>query len=70
LIDAISTLPEWLKGAGRFALALPFTYHTFNGVRHLSWDLGKFLTIKGVYATGYATIAATFLSSAYLAFFF
>lgn len=40
----------------KFTLAFPFAFHTVNGVRHLFWDLGKFLTIKEVYATGYAML--------------
>lgn len=43
-------------GALKFALAFPFAFHTVNGVRHLFWDLGKFLTIKEVYTTGYAML--------------
>lgn len=40
----------------KFTLAFPFAYHTVNGIRHLFWDLGKFLTIKEVYSTGYAML--------------
>lgn len=40
----------------KFTLAFPFAFHTVNGVRHLFWDLGKFLTIKEVYSTGYAML--------------
>lgn len=40
----------------KFTLAFPFAFHTVNGVRHLFWDLGKFLTIKEVYTTGYAML--------------
>lgn len=43
-------------GTLKFALAFPFAFHTVNGVRHLFWDLGKFLTIKEVYTTGYAML--------------
>lgn len=32
----------------KMTLAFPFAFHTVNGVRHLFWDLGKFLTIKEV----------------------
>lgn len=38
--------------------AFPATFHYFNGIRHLLWDLGKFLTIKEVYSTGYVVLAA------------
>lgn len=40
----------------KFTIAFPFAYHSVNGVRHLIWDLGKFLTIKEVYSTGYAML--------------
>lgn len=40
----------------KFTLAFPFAFHTVNGVRHLFWDLGKFLSIKEVYTTGYAML--------------
>ncbi|WWC89195.1 succinate dehydrogenase, cytochrome b556 subunit [Kwoniella dendrophila CBS 6074] len=69
LISIVSDLPTWVKGGLKFLFAVPFTFHTFNGIRHLGWDIGKGLTIKGVYATGYAVMAATAVSSVYLAFF-
>lgn len=43
----------------KFTLAFPFAFHTVNGVRHLFWDLGRFLTIKEVYTTGYAMLLAS-----------
>uniref|UniRef100_A0A182N2K2 Uncharacterized protein n=1 Tax=Anopheles dirus TaxID=7168 RepID=A0A182N2K2_9DIPT len=43
----------------KFTLAYPFAYHTVNGVRHLFWDLGKFLTLKEVYTTGYAMLGVS-----------
>jgi succinate dehydrogenase (ubiquinone) cytochrome b560 subunit len=43
----------------KFSIAFPFAYHTVNGVRHLIWDLGKFLSIKEVYTTGYAMLAVS-----------
>lgn len=43
----------------KFTLAFPFAFHTVNGVRHLFWDMGKFLTIKEVYTTGYAMLLAS-----------
>ncbi|XP_014275081.1 uncharacterized protein [Halyomorpha halys] len=51
----------------KFMLALPATYHIFNGIRHLAWDTGRFFTLKSVYTGGYATLAATFISAFYLA---
>ncbi|XP_053688703.1 succinate dehydrogenase cytochrome b560 subunit, mitochondrial-like [Sabethes cyaneus] len=40
----------------KFTLAYPFAFHATNGVRHLFWDLGKFLSIKEVYNTGYVML--------------
>ncbi|KAL7025080.1 hypothetical protein ACKWTF_013327 [Chironomus riparius] len=49
----------------KFCFAFPFAYHMMNGVRHLFWDTGKFLSIKEVYMTGYAMVlAATVISLA------
>ncbi|CAG8738360.1 22365_t:CDS:2 [Cetraspora pellucida] len=63
LIAEIATLPASLKFAGKFALAFPFTFHTFNGVRHLIWDTGSALTLKGVYATGYTVLGLSAIST-------
>ncbi|XP_031833157.1 succinate dehydrogenase cytochrome b560 subunit, mitochondrial [Nomia melanderi] len=52
---------------GKTALALPATFHTVNGFRHLAWDMGKFLTIKEVYSTGYAVSALSVISAIVLA---
>lgn len=40
----------------KFALAFPFAFHACNGVRHLFWDAGKFLSVKDVYTTGYVMV--------------
>lgn len=62
LPESIPTYIEQLKcaeigelsiSAIKFILAFPFTYHFWNGIRHLLWDTGKFLTIREVYITGY-----------------
>ncbi|XP_046988659.1 succinate dehydrogenase cytochrome b560 subunit, mitochondrial-like [Schistocerca americana] len=55
-----------LIAATKAIIAFPLAYHTCNGVRHLVWDLGKALTIKEVYYTGYAMLAATSIMTAWL----
>ncbi|XP_058838208.1 succinate dehydrogenase cytochrome b560 subunit, mitochondrial-like [Topomyia yanbarensis] len=40
----------------KFTLSYPLAFHATNGVRHLFWDLGKFLSIKEVYNTGYVMV--------------
>ncbi|KAK4689996.1 succinate dehydrogenase (ubiquinone) cytochrome b560 subunit, partial [Tremellales sp. Uapishka_1] len=69
LIQFVSDLPAYVKYSAKALLASAFTFHTYNGLRHLSWDVGKGLTLKGVYATGYAVLGATAVSTAYLTFF-
>jgi len=68
-VSLAASMPVWLKGGLKLIFALPFTFHTFNGVRHLLWDVGQGLTLKGVYAGGYTVLALTAVSSIYLAFF-
>lgn len=54
-----SSVPEAVFVAGKAVLAAPFSYHLFNGLRHLVWDAGRALTLRGVYATGWAVNVAT-----------
>ncbi|KAI0648652.1 succinate dehydrogenase cytochrome b560 subunit [Trametes meyenii] len=68
VIELVGSLPEAVKYAGKFILAAPFAYHSLNGLRHLGWDIGKFLTLKGAYASGYAVLAGTAVSTIALLF--
>ncbi|KAF5359390.1 hypothetical protein D9756_002916 [Leucocoprinus leucothites] len=70
IIEFVHGLPDAVKYAGKFVLALPFTFHSFNGVRHLLWDTGKFMTVKGCYTSGYAVLGATAVSTGIFAFFY
>ncbi|XP_044258042.1 succinate dehydrogenase cytochrome b560 subunit, mitochondrial-like [Tribolium madens] len=53
--------------ASKFILAFPMCYHYWNGIRHLAWDFGLFLTLKEVYATGFAMLGLAFSSAVALA---
>jgi succinate dehydrogenase / fumarate reductase cytochrome b subunit len=33
-----------------------FSYHFWNGIRHLVWDTGRWMTLKSSYASGYAVV--------------
>lgn len=48
LVDIVSSLPDWAKVAGKFTITAPFTFHTFEGLRHLVWDSGyrKFCSLQ------------------------
>lgn len=63
LTDFVATLPVWFKTAVKVPLALAFTFHSFNGLRHLAWDWGYALTLKGVYSTAYVVMGATALAT-------
>ena len=41
IVQAVASLPESVKVAGKAILAAPFVFHSLNGVRHLGWDLIK-----------------------------
>lgn len=63
--DTCMTMLEGLKLSAptlmmaKFVLAFPATYHTCNGVRHLFWDMGKFLKLKEVYSTGWLMLGVS-----------
>jgi len=65
---AFGSLPVAAKLAIKLGVALPFTYHSFNGVRHLMWDTGRGLDNKGVQRTGWAVVGLSVVSAAGLAF--
>lgn len=50
-------------------MVFPFFFHFGNGIRHLVWDSGKELTIKGVYRTGYAVLALATVLGGFYTFF-
>ncbi|KAK6978133.1 cytochrome b subunit of succinate dehydrogenase SDH3, partial [Favolaschia claudopus] len=63
LIELASGIPEYVKYTAKTILAAPFAFHALNGIRHLFWDVGKFMTLRGVYQTGYAVLAGTAVST-------
>lgn len=65
--SVIATVPVAAKVAAKFIIAYPFTFHCFNGIRHLVWDTTRFMTIKGVYQTGYAVLGLSTVSAVALA---
>jgi len=49
--------------ASKFIISWPFFFHTFNGIRHLVWDMGKGFSIKTLYKSGYAVVGLSILAS-------
>jgi succinate dehydrogenase (ubiquinone) cytochrome b560 subunit len=64
---AFAAWPVALKAATKFAIAMPFTFHCFNGLRHLAWDMGKQITNKQVIRTGWTVVGLSTASALYLA---
>lgn len=56
------------KGLMKFGVSLPFTYHSWNGIRHLVWDSGRSFGNRQVQVTGFVVIGLTVVSSVALAF--
>ncbi|PWN22448.1 cytochrome b560 subunit of succinate dehydrogenase, partial [Microstroma glucosiphilum] len=63
LTSLAASAPFWLKLSIKAPIAAAFNYHTFNGLRHLGWDRGYFISVKGCYQSGYAVFAATALAT-------
>ncbi|KAJ7160240.1 hypothetical protein C8R46DRAFT_1107453, partial [Mycena filopes] len=59
VVEFVAGLPDAAKYAGKALLAAPFAFHSLNGIRHLAWDMTTFITLNGVYLTGYAVLAGT-----------
>ncbi|KAL9121838.1 MAG: hypothetical protein Q9187_001600, partial [Circinaria calcarea] len=56
LAAAFGSLPLAAKLAIKFGFALPFTFHAFNGIRHLVWDVGMQFSNKQIQRTGWAVV--------------
>ncbi|XP_037516062.1 succinate dehydrogenase cytochrome b560 subunit, mitochondrial [Rhipicephalus sanguineus] len=52
----------------KLGLAFCLSYHTFNGMRHLAWDLGLGFSLKELYATGFFVIGLSLVMAVVLAF--
>ena len=64
---AFASWPVAAKVATKFLIAFPFTYHSFNGVRHLTWDTASLFKNQQVIRTGQAVLGLTVVSSLALA---
>lgn len=63
LVETVQHLPVWAKYAIKTPFAAAFSYHTFNGFRHLLWDSGRLLDLNKSYAAGYTVIALSALGT-------
>jgi len=60
--------PVALKVLAKFTVAMPFTYHSFNGLRHLVWDTASMITNGQVQKTGWAVVGVSVVSALALCF--
>jgi len=52
----------------KFLIAFPFWFHTFNGIRHLTWDLGYGFTLRRLYQSGWVVVAVSVLTTTITAY--
>lgn len=61
--EAYATFVECMRSPlgllALFGFSFALVYHTFNGIRHLLWDIGYGYEIPKFYATGWAVAALT-----------
>ncbi|KAL4806614.1 hypothetical protein BDV18DRAFT_137890 [Aspergillus unguis] len=67
LVAAFSSLSPVTQFAAKFGVALPFTFHAFNGVRHLVWDTGRMFTNQQVAKSGWAVVGSSVVVAGLLA---
>jgi succinate dehydrogenase (ubiquinone) cytochrome b560 subunit len=70
LAASFGALPVAVKGGLKFLAAWPFTFHAFNGVRHILFDIGVGFSRQTVVKTGWYIWGVSLVSGLYLAFFF
>ncbi|KAK0765702.1 hypothetical protein N5P37_001640 [Trichoderma harzianum] len=68
LASSFAALPFVVKGAIKFTLAFPFTFHFINGIKHLVYDLGIGFAKTQIKRGEAALWILSFLGGGYLAF--
>ncbi|KAK5111314.1 hypothetical protein LTR62_005154 [Meristemomyces frigidus] len=64
---AFASWPVILQFLTKVVFGWQFTYHTFNGVRHLMWDTASGITNKAVNQTGWFVMGLSTVSAVALA---
>jgi succinate dehydrogenase / fumarate reductase cytochrome b subunit len=62
----VGLFQNWFGQLLLFGWSWAFFYHLCTGIRHLLWDAGWFLDIKGVYTTGWIALAVSTFLTAYV----
>lgn len=64
---AFAAWPAILQFGTKMFFALPFTFHSFNGLRHLVWDTATMMTNKRVQQSGWVAVGLSVVSAMALA---
>lgn len=67
LVSAFGNLSPLSQYAIKVGVAMSFTFHVFNGARHLVWDIGRGITNKQVARSGWAVVGASTVAAIILA---
>ncbi|KAJ5494961.1 hypothetical protein N7539_000077 [Penicillium diatomitis] len=68
MVAAMGALPFAAKVLLKTIMALPFTFHSFNGLRHLMWDMGRGLSNNVIIKSGWTVVGVSVASALALAF--
>jgi succinate dehydrogenase (ubiquinone) cytochrome b560 subunit len=60
---AVGGWPAFVKLPLKLAVAWTFTFHGFNSLRFLTWDMARDITNKRVAQTGWAVVGVSFVSA-------
>lgn len=63
LVTIVDSWPAFVKLPLKLAVAWTFTFHGFNSLRFLSWDMARGITNKRVTQTGWAVVGVSFASA-------
>ena len=68
MVAAVAAWPVAAKVIAKLTLAMPFFYHSLNGLRHLTWDMGWAFKNQTVIRTGWTAVAASVACTLYYSF--
>lgn len=63
IVTSFGSLPAMFKVPVKLAVAWTFTFHSFNSLRFLSWDMVWGITNKRVAQTGWTVVVVSFASA-------
>lgn len=68
LAASFAAWPVFLQILTKLTIALPFTYHSMNGIRHLIWDTTSMIRNNQVTQSGWFVVGASVVSALALCF--